>query len=60
MNTNQSKSAQALILLVQGVSAKDAAEQLGISRSAIYKERAKLAGQRLCPCCGHAVKPAAK
>lgn len=53
-----SKSKQALLLLGKGKSAKEAAAQLGISRSAIYKARAKLHGQRICPCCGQATRPA--
>jgi DNA-binding CsgD family transcriptional regulator len=51
-----SRSKQALLLMGNGYSAKEAAAQLGISVAAVYKARTKAAGQAICPCCGQPVK----
>lgn len=47
---------QALELVRQGVNPHAAADQLGISSTAVYRALKRTEGKRVCPCCGQVVR----
>lgn len=51
-----SKTQQALKLVAQGISVKEAADRAGIAESTLRVATSRNKGKELCPCCGQVVR----
>lgn len=52
----QSKTMKALALIEKGLTPYAAAQQVGVSRQAVYRAIARREDKDLCPCCGQVVR----
>lgn len=55
---NASRTAQAVALVDQGMTAYQAARQLGIQQSAVSRALSRRAARRVCPTCSQVIRPA--